>query len=146
MPEAALPGTKVQSAEGSREVSEGAILKTVLVVDDEEAVVEFIGSLLEDAGYRVLQAYDGRSAFEIARAEHPDVIVTDIMMPVMNGLELYQQLRADPETDRIAVVFMTAGRLPEVEGADVTTLAKPFDLAALEEAVARAMGGNAAGD
>ena len=107
------------------------------MVDDEEAVVEFIGSLLEDAGYRVLQAYDGRNALEMARTTRPDVIVTDIMMPIMNGLELCRQVREDPETKDIPIIFMTAGRLPNSECPNTEVLAKPFDLDALEEAVAR---------
>lgn len=112
-------------------------MRTILVVDDEEAVVEFIGSLLEDAGYRILEAYDGRSALEIARTNRPDVIVTDVMMPVMNGLELCRQLRAASETSDIPIIFMTAGRLPNGECPNSEVLAKPFDLDALEQAVNR---------
>lgn len=113
-------------------------MKTVLVVDDEEAVVEFVGSLLEDAGYRVLRAFDGRAALEVARAEHPDVVITDIMMPVMNGLELCQELQADPKTQDIRIILMTAGRLSDSQCPGAQFLAKPFDLASLEQAVADA--------
>ena len=112
-------------------------MKTILVVDDEEAVVEFIASLLEDIGYRVLRAYDGRGALEIARAEHPDLIVTDIMMPIMDGLELCRALQAAPDTNKIPVVLMTAGRPPTDDCRAAATLAKPFDLTALEEMVSR---------
>jgi CheY-like chemotaxis protein len=111
-------------------------VKTVLVVDDEEAVVEFIGSVLEDAGYRVLRAYDGRAAYEIARNERPDLIVTDIMMPIMNGLELCRRLRETPETASIPIILVTAGRLPGTECNGMLLLTKPLDLATLEEAVA----------
>ncbi len=111
-------------------------MKTILVVDDEEAVVEFVGSLLEDAGYRILRAYDGRSAFEVAQSQHPDLVVTDIMMPIVSGLELCRQLRATPETKDIPIILMTAGRLSAEDCPNATLLAKPFDLATLERAVA----------
>lgn len=126
----------VKSGENGLEEIESAIVKTILVVDDEEAVVEFVGSLLEDAGYRVLRAYDGRSALEIARTEQPDLIVTDIMMPIMNGLELCRQLRDTPETHQIAVILMTAGRLPGSECQGAKVLPKPFDLGTLEDTIA----------
>ncbi len=110
-------------------------MKTILVVDDEEAVVEFVASLLEDIGYRVLRAYDGASALEIARAEHPDLVITDIMMPVMNGVELCRQLHALPEGQQIPVILMTAGRAPATDCPGVQLLSKPFDLDSLEQAV-----------
>jgi len=114
-------------------------VKTILVVDDEEAVVEFVSSLLEDGGYRVLRAYDGRSALDMSRRERPDLVITDVMMPIMNGIELACQLRAHPETSRIPVILMTAGRIPTSESPDALVLAKPFDLATLEEAVERGL-------
>lgn len=112
-------------------------MRSILVVDDEEAVVEFVGSLLEDAGYRVLRAYDGRSALELARAERPDLIITDIMMPIMNGLELCQALQADEATANTQIILMTAGRAANSQCPGSLFLAKPFDLATLEEVVAR---------
>ena len=128
--------------EGSPRITQGvqvAIVKTILVVDDEEAVVEFVASLLEDSGYRVLRAYDGLSALEIARAEHPDLVVTDIMMPIMNGIELCRQLHASPDTAHIPIVFMTAGRLHHEGCPEARLLAKPFDLGELEDAVSCAL-------
>ncbi len=112
-------------------------MKTVLVVDDEEAVVEFVGSLLEDIGYRVLRAYDGRAALDVTRREHPDLVLTDIMMPIMNGLELCQQLHASPDTASIPVILMTAGRLSAGDCPGTLLLPKPFDLDTLEEVVGR---------
>jgi CheY-like chemotaxis protein len=112
-------------------------VKTILVVDDEEAVVEFIGSLLEEEDYRILRAYDGRSALEIARNEHPDLILSDIMMPIKNGLEFCRQLRETPETADIPVILMTAGRSTDHACPGATVLPKPFDLNTLEEVVAR---------
>lgn len=114
-------------------------MERILVVDDEEAVVEFVASLLEDSGYEVLRAYDGRSALEVARAEHPDVVITDIMMPVMSGVELCRELRNSPETSHIPVILMTAGRPPTTGCPGTLFLAKPFDIDALEEAISCAL-------
>jgi len=116
-------------------------VKSILVVDDEVSLVEFVGALLEDAGYTVERAYDGRSALDIARAKHPDLIIADIMMPVMDGLELYRQLRSSGATRHIPVIFITAGRVPEQIPPDVITVRKPFDLETLERAVAELLGG-----
>jgi CheY-like chemotaxis protein len=66
------------------------------------------------------------------------VVITDIMMPVMNGLELCEELRADPKTQDIRIILMTAGRLSDCQCPGAQFLAKPFDLATLEEAVAEA--------
>lgn len=115
-------------------------MKTILVVDDEEAVVEFVSSLLEEADYRVLRAYDGRSALEIARSEHPDLILSDIMMPIMNGLEFCHLLHESPETANIPVVLMTAGRSFDHACPGATVLPKPFDLTTLEQTVGDKLG------
>ncbi len=112
-------------------------MKTILVVDDEEAVVEFVASLLEDVGYRVLRAYEGRSALEITANEHPDLVITDIMMPIISGLEVCRRMRAQPSTKDIPVILMTAGRLPAEECPGAALLAKPFDLTTLERTVAK---------
>ena len=82
--------------------------KTILVVDDEEAVVEFVTALLEDMGFRVLRAYEGRSALEIAQAQHPDLILSDIMMPIMDGIKFFNSLKKNPETASIPVVAITS--------------------------------------
>ncbi len=116
-------------------------MKTILVVDDEEAVVEFVGSLLEESDYRILRAYDGRSAFELARTEHPDLILSDIMMPITNGIELCRLLRETPGTVDIPLVLMTAGRsYDQAACPNVTILPKPFDLSTMEQAVASRLG------
>ncbi len=117
------------------------IVKTILVVDDEEAVVEFVSSLLEESDYRILRAYDGRSAFEMARNEHPDLVLSDIMMPIMDGLELCRQLRETPETAHIPIILMTAGRYRDGECPGATVLPKPFDLATLERRICEGLGG-----
>jgi len=111
-------------------------VKTILVVDDEEAVVEFVGLLLEEADHRILRAYDGRSAFELACNEHPDLVLSDIMMPILSGLEFCRLLREKPETANIPIILMTAGRTVDHACPNAIVLTKPFDLNALEQAVA----------
>jgi len=104
----------------------------VLVVDDSRSSQEFIAELLLRRGYRVLTANDGREALNLARAENFDLVITDIFMPNMDGLELLVALRElQPTTPRIAV---TAGIIGASEpflnaaaafGATATFL-KPF--------------------
>ena len=65
-------------------------------------------TLLRHQGHRLLEAADGREALATARAEHPDLVITDVLMPVMDGYEFVRQLRLDPATSRIPVVFYTA--------------------------------------
>jgi CheY-like chemotaxis protein len=112
---------------------------TVLVVDDDEAIVAVIQGALEDEGYRVLTAVDG-AALQIARDQHPDLILLDIMMPVMDGVEVSRRLRADPATADIPIVAMSAhSRLRATAGtmAADDRLSKPFDLSDLYGTVER---------
>ncbi|HEY0970730.1 MAG TPA: two-component regulator propeller domain-containing protein [Gemmatimonadales bacterium] len=118
---------------------EDADRTTVLVVDDESDVRRYVRSVLESS-FRVLEAADGRTGLDIARAELPDLIVADVMMPGMDGLELGHALKDDAMTDAIPVVLLTARAASEdqvaglASGADVY-LVKPFDPAVLEATV-----------
>jgi two-component system alkaline phosphatase synthesis response regulator PhoP len=80
----------------------------VLLVDDEPDLLEFLRYNLEKAGYRVLIAFDGTSALELAEAERPDVVVLDIMMPQLDGFAVCQRLRAHPELRHVPIAFLTA--------------------------------------
>ncbi len=111
----------------------------VLVADDDDEVRHLIVEALSDAGYRCHEARDGREAVAVARETMPDLIVLDVLMPVMTGDEAQQALRADRHTRYIPVMFVTgrgqtrdlAARLQS--GAD-DYIAKPF---AIEELLAR---------
>src|SRR6478609_813002 len=70
-------------------------IRNVLVVDDSDEVRDFLTILLEDAGYAVEQASDGVEAFELVRRQRPDLIVLDMVMPRMDGLDLLVKLRSD---------------------------------------------------
>ncbi len=82
--------------------------RTVLVVDDRAPGREFLASLLGYAGYRVLEARDGVQALETVRRERPDLVVTDVPLPNMDGIELTRRLHADPVTASLPVVLCTA--------------------------------------
>ena len=80
----------------------------VLVVDDEDDVVQFIQTVLTTEGFDVVTAYDGLGAIDVALAEKPDVIILDIMMPVMDGYEVCAKLRASEETSRIPILCLSS--------------------------------------
>ena len=80
----------------------------ILVVDDEIYIVHILDFSLGMEGYEVLTALDGEQALEKARAEHPDLIVLDIMMPKLDGYETCKLLKADPATKDIPVILLSA--------------------------------------
>ncbi|MCD6385090.1 response regulator transcription factor [Candidatus Sumerlaeota bacterium] len=110
---------------------------SILVVDDDEDVAETIERTLRRANYEVRVAYRGADAMEIARREHPDLIVLDIMMPGMSGIEVCRHLRANPRFLSTPILFLTAkGEIADkIEGFEAGAddyLTKPFDLRELE--------------
>ncbi|WP_317191980.1 two-component regulator propeller domain-containing protein [Hymenobacter rubidus] len=104
----------------------------VLIVEDNEEVREFIRATLAPEGYRLLLAADGLTGAAIAKAEVPDLVVSDVMMPGLDGYQLCAQLKTNPATSHIPVVLLTAKSDPEAKiegletGAD-SFLAKPFN-------------------
>ncbi|HEX7238887.1 MAG TPA: response regulator, partial [Longimicrobiaceae bacterium] len=104
----------------------------LLVVDDEPVNVELLRDLLESLDFRTLGALRGPEALELARESSPDLILLDVMMPGMNGLEVCRRLRADPATAGIPVVFVTAlsdaeDKLQAIEAGGDDFLTKPFN-------------------
>ena len=81
--------------------------KRVLVVDDDAKTVELVKLYLNRDGYRVLAAYDGVEALRLARESHPDLIVLDLMLPGINGLEICRTLRAESDVPIIMLTAMT---------------------------------------
>ena len=107
--------------------------QTVLVVDDERDIVELVRYNLVQAGFRVVSAADGRQAIDLARRERPDLIVLDLMLPVVPGAEVARALKKDEATRRIPILMLTA-RGEEVDrvvgfelGAD-DFVTKPFSV------------------
>jgi CheY-like chemotaxis protein len=111
----------------------------VLIVDDEPDIRFLLRITLELAGYAVIEASHGEAALESARATHPALVITDRMMPRMDGGELIQRLRADVGTVAIPIVMLT-GTNGAQPGADAV-LAKPFEPEALIELVSRLIEG-----
>ena len=83
-------------------------LKRVLVIDDEEEIVNAAKRMLERVGYTVKTATNGKEGMDIVNEARPDVIITDIIMPVMDGYEFFKQLRKEDFTARIPVIILTA--------------------------------------
>ena len=87
--------------------------KTVLVVDDAPLNRKLIRTLLSMRNARVLESEDAEKAVELAREHCPDLILMDLQLPGMNGLEAARILKADPQTSNIPVVILSAGSLPD---------------------------------
>ncbi|NBO59127.1 MAG: DNA-binding response regulator [Chitinophagia bacterium] len=83
-------------------------VKKILIADDEPDILEIISYNLELSGYKVVTAADGEKAIEIAKLEHPDLIILDIMMPKKNGIEVCKYLRSQTEFQDTIIVFLTA--------------------------------------
>ena len=106
--------------------------ETVLVVDDDPVIQKLLQVNFEMEGYTVLTAGDGLEGLERARADVPDVIICDIMMPRMDGLEVTKALKGDPATAQIPILLLSA----KAQQADVAAgqatgaddyVTKPFD-------------------
>jgi two-component system alkaline phosphatase synthesis response regulator PhoP len=82
--------------------------KKILTCDDEKNIVRLIQVNLERQGFDVVTAYNGRECLERVEEEHPDLIVLDLMMPEMTGFEVLEVLKANPETENIPVIMLTA--------------------------------------
>lgn len=94
--------------------SDGSLTTTImkpakiLIVDDEPDIIEFLQYNLEKEGFEVFSANNGESGLALAKKEKPDLIILDIMMPVMDGVEVCRQLRAQPEFKSTVITFLTA--------------------------------------
>ena len=84
------------------------MIRKILLVDDDEDILEFIGYNLNKEGYQVFTASNGNEAIEIAKKEIPDLIILDVMMPGMDGVETCIQIKEDEKLNHAVVVFLTA--------------------------------------
>ena len=105
---------------------------TVLVVDDEEEVLYALEAVIEEQGWRVLTAHNGREALAVLQSARPDLLLVDLFMPVMGGIELLRAIKGDERLSRIPRLVMTAAndRMIGVKE-DVSVLYKPIDLETL---------------
>ena len=104
---------------------------TILVVDDEPGIVTIVRDYLDRAGFRVLTAGDGETALRLARTERPSLVLLDLMLPGLDGLDVTRALRQDPSTNGLPLIMLTA-RVDETDrvaglelGAD-DYITKPF--------------------
>jgi two-component system alkaline phosphatase synthesis response regulator PhoP len=106
-------------------------MKTILVVDDEPRIVELARDYLEHAGYAVVTASDGPSALAAARTRHPDLVVLDLGLPELDGLDVTRQLRSGATTGQLPIIMLTArdDELDKLLGLELGAddyLTKPF--------------------
>jgi CheY-like chemotaxis protein len=118
---------------------------TILLVDDETPIRLLVGNRLRAVGYNVLEAADGEQALDLARNERPDLIVTDLQMPHMSGLEFLMHLRADPGVPAIPAIMLTSRGYvlsPEqLEQAGIhSMLSKPFSVRSVVEKIRQVLG------
>ena len=116
--------------------------KTVLTVDDSRTMRDMLMLALKDAGYRVVQAEDGVHGLEVLQSERPDIVITDINMPRMDGFGFIEGVRADPRHRATPVLVLTtesdAAKKQRARDAGATGwIVKPFDPAKLIDAVRR---------
>lgn len=114
--------------------------KTVLIVEDNELNMKLFHDLLEAHGYRTLQSNHGREALEMVREHRPDLVIMDIQLPEVSGLEVTKQIKADPQLKRIPVVAVTAFAMKGDEerireGGCEAYMSKPISVAKFMETV-----------
>jgi CheY-like chemotaxis protein len=102
---------------------------SVLIVDDDQEINDIVGMILESRGYRVRSAENGREALAAVRKSTPDLVLLDLMMPVMTGVEFLEEMRKDPALANVPVLILSAWAehavdLPNVAG----IVCKPFQL------------------
>ena len=106
--------------------------KTIVLVEDNPANMELATDLLELAGFRVVQATTAESAITLARREQPSLVLMDLQLPGMDGLEATRRLKGDPETSHIPVVALTASVMKghewvAIEAGCIGYVSKPID-------------------
>ena len=120
-------------------------MATILVVDDEPTILDALAEVLREEGHAVLAAGDGAAALGLLARGAPDLVITDTMMPGLDGPGLVRRMRARPELREAPVLLASAVARPPWDGlGDVAFLPKPFDLGALLAAVATLVGDPAA--
>lgn len=82
-------------------------MKKVLIVEDEKDLAKIYNEVFSMDGFEVINAYDGKQGLQMALEQHPDVVLLDIMLPIMSGLEVLKTLKSDPLTNAIPVILLT---------------------------------------
>lgn len=111
----------------------------ILVVEDEQTIVELLQILLEDEGYRVIKAGNGRAALACLKEERVDLVLSDIMMPYMDGWQLCRELSTDPAFRNLPVILMSAAASfvpPDETCRFAALIEKPFEVEKLLQTLA----------
>ena len=117
----------------------------VLVIDDEPVVRQVVNRLLTGEGYQVIEAPYGQAGYQLAISEKPNIILLDLMMPVMDGFQVLSKLKSNPETRPIPVIILTAKIDAESErrcmrSGAVDYIKKPWGPGELKDRIAMALG------
>jgi CheY-like chemotaxis protein len=113
-------------------------MATILVVDDEQPVVDLLTDMLEDEGHTVVSAYNGRIALELVAHQQPDLIISDVMMPFVDGIQLCRRLREEYDAKSLPVILMSAALPPDLSSCGANAfLGKPFDIDRFEDLIAK---------
>ena len=119
--------------------------KTVLIIEDEEDAAELFAEMMRVSGFRVVKTSSSAPALALMTDEKPDIVLLDIMMPEISGLDILRQMRRDPALVNIPVIVVSAQSMPtdikySMEAGASMYLTKPVGFIDLKEAVARALG------
>ncbi|HXF84617.1 MAG TPA: response regulator [Anaerolineales bacterium] len=119
--------------------------KTVMIIEDEEDAAELFAEMMRVSGFRVNKTSASAPALSMMKADKPDVVLLDIMMPEVSGLDILRAMRRDPELAAIPVIVISAKSMPtdiknSMEAGASTYLTKPVGYQDLKEAVERALG------
>ena len=120
--------------------------KKLVIIDDEDDIREVLRHALEfTRDWIIFDARDGQAGLELIQREHPDAVVLDVMMPKMNGREVFRAIRSDAATAEMPVIFLTASvqrkDIRELEELGPTAvLTKPFDPTDISERIAELLG------
>ena len=114
--------------------------KTILIVEDDPKSMTLTRDLLKISGYETIQAFDGQQGVEMAKSAHPDLILMDIMMPKMDGLEATRIIKADEKTKHIPIIALTSyamkgDREKTIEAGCDGYIAKPIDIKEVLKAI-----------
>jgi DNA-binding response OmpR family regulator len=120
--------------------------KVILCIEDEQEMIDLIRLILSRRGFEIRGANGGKEGLEIIRKDHPDLVLLDLMMPEMDGWEVYQQMKADEATKDIPVIVVTAKAqsIDKVLGLHIAKvddyIAKPFSPQELLNSVDKVLG------
>lgn len=119
--------------------------KRILLADDEEDIKAVVKLYLESRGFEVMTAFDGLDAISMADAEQPDLILLDVMMPVMDGFEVARKLKSNSKTSSIPIIMLSAASTADsirkgLEAGARDYIVKPFEPQKLEQMIHSVLG------